>query len=306
MREDLERTQSANSFDSYQNRQQSYSPSIYRDNYGGDHQNGGYNGGYDGYPPQNGGGSNTAIIVVIIIATVIILALGGVVTFFLLNNNDSDSKEPITTTAAATTAAPTEAQTQVATVAVVNVEGAKDDDAYQKLNDAGVRYTVSRQVSTEVDEGYVISQSPKDGFIKKDEKVTLYISKGSGKTSSQSSEQAVTAAQSSVTPDPPSPPKYAASSSDYILPYSDSRRYTESEIKTLSKTRMNYALNEIYAREGRLFKDQQLQSYFNSKSWYHGYIDPAVFDSDIPGHLNTYERYNVDLIVRVQKQLGYR
>lgn len=302
MREDLERTQSVNNFDMYQNNQQGYYSSGYKDNYSNNYQDNGYN----GYQPQNNGGSNKAIIIVIIIATVIILALGGVVTFFLLNNGKSEPKEPMTTTEVTTTVAATEAETQAATVAVVNVEGAKEKDAYLKLNEAGISYTVSRQTSDDVAEGYVISQSPKDGYIKKDEKLTLYISKGSGKASSQSSEQAVTAAQSSVTPDPPSPPQRTISSSDYILPYADSRRYTESEIKTLSKSEMNYALNEIYAREGRLFKDQQLQNYFNSKSWYHGYIDPATFDSDIPAHLNTYERYNVDLIVRVEKQLGYR
>ena len=67
MREDLERTQSVNNFDMYQNNQQGYYSSGHQDNYSNNYQDNGYN----GYQPQNSGGSNKAIIIVIIIATVI-------------------------------------------------------------------------------------------------------------------------------------------------------------------------------------------------------------------------------------------
>ncbi len=69
---------------------------------------------------------------------------------------------------------------------------------------------------------------------------------------------------------------------------------------------MNFAINEIYARKGRIFKDSTLRSYFNSKSWYHGTVDPAIFDSHIYSYLNSIEIANVNLIDKVQKNLGYK
>ena len=37
------------------------------------------------------------------------------------------------------------------------------------------------------------------------------------------------------------------------------------------------ARNEIYARHGRRFNDSELQEYFDSLSWYYGYIEPEDF-----------------------------
>ena len=259
--------------------------------------NGGYGRGNDNYP-QNNRDSNKTVIIVVIIALVIILALGGVITFMLLSKNPSDSEKlPMTTTAAATAA--TEAKTEPATISVINVEGYKSDDAYQALNDAGIKYTVSREYSEKVDEGYVISQSPKSGSIKADEKVKLYVSKGSEKAkqssqSSQSSENTRTIYINN------------GGDSSYIIADSNSRYLSESEVRSLSRDQMNYAINEIYARHGRLFKSSSLQSYFNSKSWYHGYVEPGSFDANVNSYLNNVEIYNVNLIDKVQKQLGYK
>ena len=58
------------------------------------------------------------------------------------------------------------------------------------------------------------------------------------------------------------------SDQDYILPDSSSRILSDSEVSGLSKEELRLARNEIFARHGRKFDDAQLQSYFESKSWY--------------------------------------
>lgn len=80
---------------------------------------------------------------------------------------------------------------------------------------------------------------------------------------------------------------------DYILPDSNSRYLTESDIQYLSIREINYAKNEIYARHGRRFQSQELQNYFNSKSWYRGTIEPSDFQQSV---LNDYEKKNAELL----------
>lgn len=80
---------------------------------------------------------------------------------------------------------------------------------------------------------------------------------------------------------------------DYILPDSNSRYLTESDIQYLSIREINYAKNEIYARHGRRFQSQELQNYFNSKSWYRGTIEPSDFQQSV---LNDYEKKECRLL----------
>lgn len=56
--------------------------------------------------------------------------------------------------------------------------------------------------------------------------------------------------------------------SGYVLPNSSSKVLTDSDVAHLTKSELILARNEIYARHGRTFKKQELQDYFNSKSWY--------------------------------------
>ncbi len=64
---------------------------------------------------------------------------------------------------------------------------------------------------------------------------------------------------------------------DYIIPESSSRKLTKKDVKGKSARQLRIARNEIYARHGRLFVDQELQDYFDSKDWYFGYIEPEDF-----------------------------
>lgn len=81
---------------------------------------------------------------------------------------------------------------------------------------------------------------------------------------------------------------------EYIIPDSDTRKLTKSDVKNLSDEDLRIARNEIYARRGRRFKDEALQEYFDSMSWYDGYIEPDDFvDSE---ELSELERRNAKFI----------
>ncbi|MBR1691757.1 MAG: leucine-rich repeat protein, partial [Lachnospiraceae bacterium] len=88
---------------------------------------------------------------------------------------------------------------------------------------------------------------------------------------------------------------YEAYANEFVLPDSDTYYYTEAELKVLSKEQLRIARNEIYARHGRKFNDEQLQAYFDRCTWYQGTVDPEDFDEEEV--LNDYEKANRDLIV---------
>lgn len=88
---------------------------------------------------------------------------------------------------------------------------------------------------------------------------------------------------------------------DFILPYSDSRYYTEEELSIYTKKELRLARNEIYAWHGRLFSSDDLQQYFNSKDWYNGYLTADQFDESV---LNDYEKKNLITIKAVEDRLN--
>lgn len=79
-------------------------------------------------------------------------------------------------------------------------------------------------------------------------------------------------------------------SEEYLIPDSDTRYLSDAEVNTMSKDFARYALNEIYARHGRLFNDTALQEYFNEKTWYYGYVEPKDFNEN---WLNPVEKENI-------------
>lgn len=83
-----------------------------------------------------------------------------------------------------------------------------------------------------------------------------------------------------------------------ILPDSDSRAYTYEELSGLSAQELRLAKNEIYARHGWIFKSENLQNYFSSKSWYQGTVKPEDFSDSV---FNAYEKNNVDLLSAMEK-----
>ena len=54
----------------------------------------------------------------------------------------------------------------------------------------------------------------------------------------------------------------------YVIPTSSQKLLTEADLAGLTKAQLDLARNEIFARHGRVFKRQELQKYFESKTWY--------------------------------------
>jgi len=90
---------------------------------------------------------------------------------------------------------------------------------------------------------------------------------------------------------------------DYILPNSDKVYYSRSDFAGLSDWELYVARNEIYARYGREFKNDDLARYFARKSWYVARYAPEEFDS-MPSPLNAYEKHNVDELLSYEKSIG--
>lgn len=87
--------------------------------------------------------------------------------------------------------------------------------------------------------------------------------------------------------------------SEYILPESDSRYYTREELELLTEYERYIAINEIYARHGRGFSEQDLREHFNSCPWYHELYSPEEI-VDYPSLFNEYEQANVDLLASMR------
>lgn len=84
---------------------------------------------------------------------------------------------------------------------------------------------------------------------------------------------------------------------EYICPKSNVKKLSVKDVKKLSKTDRRLAKNEIYARYGRKFNDENLQEYFNGKSWYTGIIEPEDFDE---GVFSKVEKYNIKLLAKYE------
>ncbi|SMH31800.1 caspase family protein [Azospirillum agricola] len=119
------------------------------------------------------------------------------------------------------------------------------------------------------------------------------------------------AGQSPLPPPPPPPPPVTdraakASSgpstgrtaatvdrSAFLFPDSSVRHLGDDELKPLSKWDLRVARNEIFARNGRYFKDPELQRHFSQFSWY----KPTRWDPP----LSPIEEANVRRIQRVEE-----
>ena len=67
----------------------------------------------------------------------------------------------------------------------------------------------------------------------------------------------------------------------FILPYSDSSRIHKDDVKSLSEQELVIAYNEIYARKGYIFDDNDLQLYFSGKNWYNPTTLPGSFNTSV-------------------------
>lgn len=205
------------------------------------------------------------------------------------------------TTAPATTK-PTESATEEATekateavyVTVPNVRGMSFESAQAALEDAGleIRRGATRS-SDEYEEGLVIAMTPGDGHsVEKGTTVIVDVSSGLVKPESSQSSQGNQSSQSSQSDDSYSSSRYSTS---YL---------SQSEVSSMDRGELNLALNEIYARHGRIFTDPDLNAYFRSQSWYTPRYTADEFSQRVV--FNDYESKNINLILNEQTNRGLR
>lgn len=242
-----------------------------------------YNQNYVEYKQKK---NNTGLIVAITVVSAIAVIAVCLCIYFLAFNNknensvlsDTSTSETSTTTEVTTTTfSETTTQRETTTVSriVPNITGMYKDSAIDMLRNNGIKYRLDYEYSSTYEKDYVFSQSPSSGaFMSDNQIVTVYISRGE-----------------------------LPVSTDYILPYSDIEYISDSELVGMDKRTSELALNEIYARHGRKFNDSSIQSYFNEKSWYDGFIEPENFSDSV---FNKYETKNIATIDSYMKKKGYR
>ena len=250
--------------------------------------------------------SNKGLIAVMVLIIVVILILSGVVGYMLFGEQlgltklfSHETTAPATgeiTTAAVTTAEPTTAEP---TWEVPDIVGMKANDAYTALNHAGTRFEIKREYSEDgasflwrwcISTTSMSNPPPSAAAARRTSASRTF-------TPTDMLEATSTGATS------PTKKHSSGSSDDYILDGSDKRYVSFNEVTPLSEWEITIALNEIYARRGRKFSTPSLQEYFSSKSWYKGTISPSDFNE---GSLNQYEAANVQTILAVMSERGYR
>lgn len=242
-----------------------------------------YNQNYVEYKQKK---NNTGLIVAItVVSAIAVIAVCLCIYFLAFNNKNensvlsdiSTSETTTTTEVTTTTFSETTTQRETTTVSriVPNITGMYKDLAIDMLRNNGIKYRLDYEYSSTYEKDYVFSQSPSSGaFMSDNQIVTVYISRGE-----------------------------LPVSTDNILPYSDIEYISESELVGMDKRTSELALNEIYARHGRKFNDSSIQSYFNEKSWYDGFIEPEDFSDSV---FNKYETKNIATIDSYMKKKGYR
>jgi serine/threonine protein kinase len=82
----------------------------------------------------------------------------------------------------------------------------------------------------------------------------------------------------------------------YIIPYSDERLLTDSDLYGLTDWDLKLARNELYARHGRKFQAVEFQDYFNAQPWYVGLYEPEYFDANVRNFMSPIEIKNAEII----------
>ena len=89
----------------------------------------------------------------------------------------------------------------------------------------------------------------------------------------------------------------------YLFPNSDTEYLTKSDLSGMSKSEINLAKNELYARHGRKFKSKELQEYFENKDWYVPKYSPKQWDKKGDSFFfNKYEIKNRDLLKKYENK----
>ena len=267
---------------------------------------------------------------IIVLCAVVIAAALGFIGFCVYNGLSNSSTDNKTTTAetatsaevttqAPSTAMPTTvpATTEQVTTSssynnVVSVVGYGYSYGKKLLEQAGFTVEISDyEYSYDYPEGYIISQTPEgDTSASTGTVVKLVISSGQIQRETEApatQAQQSSNSQNSASGNSNSQSSNAQSSSNtntnnnggFIFPNSDSSYLSNAQVSALSDNDLQLAINEIYARRGRIFKDASLNAYFNSQSWYEGKYTAEEFEKNVK--FNTYEQKNLQLLINERR-----
>lgn len=94
--------------------------------------------------------------------------------------------------------------------------------------------------------------------------------------------------------------------SDSIMPQTYSQYITEDDLSVFSNSELRLIRNEIFARHGRIFYDEELSGYFGGKAWYNPMYSPDQFDANMDQYLTACELANLDVIISYENsRAGY-
>lgn len=262
---------------------------------------------------------------IIILCAVVIAAALGFIGFCVYNGLSNSSTDNKTTTAETATSAEVTTQapsTAMPTTVPATTEQVTTSSSYNNvvpvvgygysygkklLEQAGFTVEISDyEYSYDYPEGYIISQTPEgDTSASTGTVVKLVIS--SGQIQRETEAPATQAQQSSNSQNSSSGNSNSQSSSNtntnnnggFIFPNSDSSYLSNAQVSALSDNDLQLAINEIYARRGRIFKDASLNAYFNSQSWYEGKYTAEEFEKNVK--FNTYEQKNLQLLINERR-----
>ena len=262
---------------------------------------------------------------IIILCAVVIAAALGFIGFCVYNGLSNSSTDNKTTTAETATSAEVTTQapsTAMPTTVPATTEQVTTSSSYNNvvpvvgygysygkklLEQAGFTVEISDyEYSYDYPEGYIISQTPEgDTNASTGTVVKLVIS--SGQIQRETEAPATQAHQSSNSQNSSSGNSNSQSSSNtntnnnggFIFPNSDSSYLSNAQVSALSDNDLQLAINEIYARRGRIFKDASLNAYFNSQSWYEGKYTAEEFEKNVK--FNAYEQKNLQLLINERR-----
>lgn len=262
---------------------------------------------------------------ILILCAVVIAAALGFIGFCVYNGLSNSSTDNKTTTAETATSAEVTTQapsTAMPTTVPATTEQVTTSSSYNNvvpvvgygysygkklLEQAGFTVEISDyEYSYDYPEGYIISQTPEgDTSASAGTVVKLVIS--SGQIQRETEAPATQAQQSSNSQNSSSGNSNSQSSSNtntnnnggFIFPNSDSSYLSNAQVSALSDDDLQLAINEIYARRGRIFKDASLNAYFNSQSWYEGKYTAEEFEKNVK--FNTYEQKNLQLLINERR-----
>lgn len=177
--------------------------------------------------------------------------------------------------------------------ASTDLKWSPSDGTIAVVNDSGI--------VTGVKAGVVVINCEAEGGVKGSCTVTVTEKKKTESSQSSQSSQSSKSNQSSTytTYYGHFRPSYVYRESDFVFPDSSIRQLSRGEVEAtlsgmvgspVSDNFAQDAINEIYARNGYVFKTDHIRSYYESKPWY--YPDPSFTTGDF----NSTEKYNISLL----------